>query len=218
MGSGIAQKMATEGFAVTLVDLDDEKVGRGMSVIEKDSDRWRAARHLRRARVAAILGRIPAPHASRTSPRWTWSSKRCSRTSTIKKDVFARLDEVCRPDTILATNTSSYAVTDLAAATTRPERVVGLHYFFHPAKNRLVEVVAGTGHQSHRLSARLAPSGSAGQDADRLERLLRLHRQPLLPALADRSRAHRSKRAARTRRRSTKPRSRRSASAWDRSS
>ena len=61
----------------------------------------------------------------------------------IKKDVFARLDRVCRADAILATNTSSYSVTDLAAATTRPERVIGLHYFYHPAKNRLVEVVAG---------------------------------------------------------------------------
>src|SRR4030095_12893223 len=61
----------------------------------------------------------------------------------VKKNVFARLDASCRPDAILATNTSSFSVTELAAATTRPERVVGLHYFYHPAKNRLVEVVAG---------------------------------------------------------------------------
>jgi enoyl-CoA hydratase/3-hydroxyacyl-CoA dehydrogenase len=75
----------------------------------------------------------------------------------IKKSVFRRLDEVCRPDAILATNTSSYAVTALAAATTRPERVVGLHYFYHPAKNRLVEVVSGaaTDPAAHRRAWRL---------------------------------------------------------------
>src|SRR5207247_2922203 len=61
----------------------------------------------------------------------------------IKQDVFRRLEAVCRPDAILATNTSSYLVTDIASAAASPGRVIGLHYFFHPAKNRLVEVVAG---------------------------------------------------------------------------
>jgi enoyl-CoA hydratase/3-hydroxyacyl-CoA dehydrogenase len=61
----------------------------------------------------------------------------------LKQDVFTRLEGVCRPDTILATNTSSYLVSDIASAVKTPGRVLGLHYFFHPAKNRLVEVVAG---------------------------------------------------------------------------
>ena len=65
----------------------------------------------------------------------------------VKSDVFRRLDEVCRPDAILATNTSSVLGHRTGARTTRqPERVLGLHYFFHPAKNRLVEVVPGEGH------------------------------------------------------------------------
>ena len=64
-----------------------------------------------------------------------------------------RLDEVCRPDAILATNTSSFSVTELAAQTTRPERVLGLHYFFHPAKNRLVEVVPGKRHRPRSCCA-----------------------------------------------------------------
>ena len=62
----------------------------------------------------------------------------------LKQDVFRRLEAVCRPDAILATNTSSYLVSQIAEATRHPERVIGLHYFFHPAKNRLVEVIAGT--------------------------------------------------------------------------
>ena len=158
MGSGIAQKMATEGFSVTLVDLDDEKVARGLSIIDKtlndgvERGIFTAAERRRDPRAAS-----PARRASRISPTSIWWSRRSSRISTIKKSVFRRLDEVCRPDAILATNTSSYAVTELAAATTRPERVVGLHYFYHPAKNRLVEVVSGqaTDPAAHRRAWRL---------------------------------------------------------------
>src|SRR6202008_3087270 len=69
----------------------------------------------------------------------------------IKKEVFRRLDRVCKSDAILATNTSSYSVTELAQATSRPERVLGLHYFFHPAKNRLVEVVPGKATDANHL-------------------------------------------------------------------
>ena len=67
----------------------------------------------------------------------------------VKRDLFARLGSVCRSDAILATNTSSFLVRQSAEVTAHPERVIGLHYFFHPAKNRLVEVVA---------------SGSSGRD------------------------------------------------------
>src|SRR6266480_4456565 len=56
---------------------------------------------------------------------------------------YTTLFPICRPDAILATNTSSYLVSDIASAVKTPERVLGLHYFFHPAKNRLVEVISG---------------------------------------------------------------------------
>ena len=59
----------------------------------------------------------------------------------VKQEVFKQLAAVCRKDTIFATNTSSFLVADLAVVTDGPERVIGLHYFFHPAKNRLVEVI-----------------------------------------------------------------------------
>src|SRR5262249_6535416 len=89
----------------------------------------------------------------------------------LKKDVFRRLEAVCRPDTILATNTSSYLVSDIASAVARPERVIGLHYFFHPAKNRLVEVVAGKAsdhdvvHQAWMLQEQLGKIPIASADA-----------------------------------------------------
>ena len=186
MGSGIAQKMATEGFAVTLVDLDDDKVARGLSIIKKTLEDGVARGIFAAADVSAILGRVSGTSRFDDLAGVDLVVEAVFENLEIKKDVFRRLDEVCRPDTILATNTSSYAVTDLAAATKYPERVIGLHYFYHPAKNRLVEVVAGRATDAAAVRRAWRAAGSPGQDAHRLERLVRVHRQPVLPAMADR--------------------------------
>src|SRR5699024_5091140 len=58
-----------------------------------------------------------------------------------KSDVLAKLDEICSPKTVLSSNTSSFYIRDLATATNRPDRFIGMHYFFHPAKNRLLEII-----------------------------------------------------------------------------
>jgi enoyl-CoA hydratase/3-hydroxyacyl-CoA dehydrogenase len=143
MGSGIAQKMATEGFTVTLVDLDDEKAARGRQIIEQTLADGVQRKIFRPEEVAAILARITTSSRFEDLGNVDLVVEAVFEDFEIKKAVFARLDAVCTPDAVLATNTSSYSVTDLAAATRRPERVIGLHYFYHPAKNRLVEVVGG---------------------------------------------------------------------------
>jgi enoyl-CoA hydratase / 3-hydroxyacyl-CoA dehydrogenase len=143
MGSGIAQKMASEGFSVTLVDLDDHKVARGLGIIDKTLQDGVQRAIFKAEDVAAIRARLRGTSRFVDLADTDLVVEAVFEDLAIKKSVFQRLDEVCRPDAILATNTSSYSVTELAAATTRPERVVGLHYFYHPAKNRLVEVVAG---------------------------------------------------------------------------
>lgn len=151
MGSGIAQKMATEGFRVLLVDLDDEKAARGRRIIEQTLADGVQRRIFRPEQVEAILGRVTATSRFEDLAAADLVVEAVFEDFEIKKRVFARLDDVCRPDAILATNTSSYSVTELAAATKRPERVIGLHYFFHPAKNRLVEVVGGKASDRHVL-------------------------------------------------------------------
>jgi enoyl-CoA hydratase / 3-hydroxyacyl-CoA dehydrogenase len=143
MGSGIAQKMATEGFRVTLVDLDDGKVARGLGIVEKTLNDGVQRGIFAAPDVSAILQRITGTSRFEDLGDVDLVVEAVFEDLEIKKSVFRRLDQVCRADAILATNTSSYSVTELAGATTRPERVVGLHYFYHPAKNRLVEVVAG---------------------------------------------------------------------------
>jgi enoyl-CoA hydratase / 3-hydroxyacyl-CoA dehydrogenase len=145
MGSGIAQKIATEGLPVVLVDLDDEKVARGMGIIQETLAKGVERGIFRPEKVEQILANV------RGTSDWTELGEvdlvieAVFEDLGVKQQVFQRLGEVTKPSCILGTNTSSFLVKDVAAVTPHPERVVGLHYFYHPAMNRLVEVI---GHES----------------------------------------------------------------------
>jgi enoyl-CoA hydratase/3-hydroxyacyl-CoA dehydrogenase len=143
MGSGIAQKMATEGFDVVLVDQDDEKVARGVGIIERTLKEAVERRIMRPEKTAAIRERIHGTSRFDDLRDADLVVEAVFEDRDLKRTVFERLEAICRPDAILATNTSSYLVSDIASAVTTPGRVLGLHYFFHPAKNRLVEVIPG---------------------------------------------------------------------------
>ncbi len=144
MGSGIAQKIATEGLPVVLVDVDMATVNRGMQRIRTLLNEGVQRRIFTPAQVEQILGRI---HPTSELP----ACKDCElvieavfEDLDLKRDLLRKLDVICRPDTRLATNTSSFFVRDVADATRRPDRVLGMHFFYHPAKNRLVELIGGT--------------------------------------------------------------------------
>jgi enoyl-CoA hydratase/3-hydroxyacyl-CoA dehydrogenase len=143
MGSGIAQKMATEGFSVVLVDLDDGRVAKGLAGIERTLRQGVERKLFTDEQVGAALGRVQGTSDWSALADVDLVVEAVFEDEAVKRNVLARLDRGCRADAILGTNTSSLSVTDLAAATRRPERVIGLHYFYHPAKNRLVEVVPG---------------------------------------------------------------------------
>lgn len=143
MGSGIAQKAAAEGFPVVLVDLDDEKVARGLSIVERSLAEAVERKIHRPEESAAIRGRITGTADWSRLSSVDLAVEAVFEDLQVKRRVFARLEEVCPPEAILATNTSSFLVSDLAREMKRPERMLGLHYFYHPAKNRLVEVIAG---------------------------------------------------------------------------
>jgi enoyl-CoA hydratase/3-hydroxyacyl-CoA dehydrogenase len=143
MGSGIAQKMATEGFAVVLADVDDHHVARGLGIIDAMLAQGVERRVLTNDAARDIRGRIRGTSHLEDLAGATLVVEAVFEDLQVKKDVFARLDGICRSDAILATNTSSFTVSEIAAVAASPARVLGLHYFFHPAKNRLVEVIAG---------------------------------------------------------------------------
>ena len=143
MGSGIAQKAATEGFPVILVDLDDAKVARGLSIIDKTLTDGVERKIFRADDAKAIRERITGTADWSKLAGADLVVEAVFEDFDVKKQVLEKLESVCRPDAIVATNTSSFLVTDLAKGMAHPERMIGLHYFYHPAKNRLVEVIPG---------------------------------------------------------------------------
>jgi len=143
MGSGIAQKIATEGFPVILVDLDQAAVDRGMDRIRTLLGEAVERRIFRADQVEAIQDRIRPSTSFEDCADCEMVIEAVFEDLEVKKKLFVQLDEICEPHTRLGTNTSSFYVKDLADAISRPDRVVGMHFFYHPAKNRLVEIIPG---------------------------------------------------------------------------
>lgn len=163
MGSGIAQKIATEGLPVILVDLDDEKVQRGMQIIKTTLDQGVQRKLFRPEQVAKILEGIEGTSDWSNLERADLVIEAVFEDLEVKKKVFQRLGEVTRPTAILGTNTSSFYVKDLCEVTTHPERLVGLHYFYHPAKNRLVEVIGHAGSAPEAVQAAWSAQEAIGK-------------------------------------------------------
>ena len=163
MGSGIAQKIATEGYPVILVDVDDERVARGVGIIKSVLQQGVERRLFKPDQVEAILGRVHGTSDWDELSAADLVIEAVFEDLDVKRDVFRRLGAVCRTDAILGTNTSSFYVKDLAGVTSHPERVLGLHYFFHPAKNRLVEVIGHAGTDPAAFDAAWAVQEAIGK-------------------------------------------------------
>tara|TARA_B100000767_G_scaffold268242_1_gene288197 strand:- start:3428 stop:5512 length:2085 start_codon:yes stop_codon:yes gene_type:complete len=144
MGSGIAQKTAQEEFDVQMVDREAQWVERGQSIIANFLSEAVERRIFSPQQVEDIQGRITGVIGTENTAHDTdLVIEAVFEDFDIKTEVFNALNKACGDKTILASNTSSLSVNDLAAASGRPDRFVGLHFFYHPAKNRLVEVIPG---------------------------------------------------------------------------
>jgi len=141
MGSGIAQKMAQEGLNVVMVDIKDEFVQRGLDTIKGLLAEGVERKIFNPEQVEATLGRIMGTTDFGAVADADLVVEAVFEDKQVKADLFNNLDQICSKKTILATNTSSFFVREFAEKTSRPDRFVGLHYFFHPAKNRLLEVI-----------------------------------------------------------------------------
>jgi enoyl-CoA hydratase / 3-hydroxyacyl-CoA dehydrogenase len=143
MGAGIAQKYATEGFDVVVVDLDAASVARGRERVMATLTEGVARKIFTPEKRDQILARMTFTADRDQLKGAALVVEAIFEDKKVKQDLFADLDARLGPDTILATNTSSFYVDDVAAPCKHKGRVLGLHYFYHPAKNRLVEVIAG---------------------------------------------------------------------------
>jgi 3-hydroxybutyryl-CoA dehydrogenase len=144
MGNGIGQVAAASGFDVTLVDVSQAALGRGLGRIEKSLGRLVKAGKLSEDEAAATRGRIAVSTDLDTAgAQADHVIESIIEDIDAKRDVFRRLDEVCRDEVVLASNTSQFAISKIASATGRPDRVIGTHWFNPPPVMRLIEVVRG---------------------------------------------------------------------------
>ena len=144
MGNGIAQVFAQNEFEVRLIDVNEASLERGMSTISKNLDRMIAKGLLQDSDKKAALNKIQT--FTELKEAVTDSSlvvEAASERLDIKLGIFEELDRLCPPETILATNTSSISITQIAAATNRPDKVIGMHFMNPVPIMKLVEVIRG---------------------------------------------------------------------------
>ena len=141
MGAGIAQVCVQAGLATLACEVSEELAGRGRSTIERYLGRAVEKERLTSEDREAALARLETTTSLEDLAACELVIEAAVEELEVKQDVFARLDRIVDPGAILATNTSALSVTEIAAATTRPERVVGLHFFNPAPVLPLVEVV-----------------------------------------------------------------------------
>ncbi len=163
MGSGIAQKTAQSGLEVILMDLEQEYVDRGLGGISKMLNKGVERGIFREGEPEKILGRIKGTTQHADLADCDLIVEAIFENLEVKRGLFAELEKHVRDDTVLATNTSSFKVEALAEGAAHPERIIGLHYFFHPAQNRLLEVIPGPKTSPVALETAWAFSESTGK-------------------------------------------------------
>ncbi|MDW7650413.1 MAG: 3-hydroxybutyryl-CoA dehydrogenase [Bacillota bacterium] len=143
MGGGIAQVCAQAGYQVVVRDIKDEFIERGMSVIEKNLSRNVEKGRMTEEEKAAVLGRFSTTLSLEDGKDVDLVIEAIVEDVKIKNETFAALDRICPPHAILASNTSSLPITQIAAATNRPEKVIGMHFMNPVPVMKLVEVIRG---------------------------------------------------------------------------
>ena len=144
MGNGIAHVFAQNGFKVCLIDISDKALSKGMATITKNLDRMVAKEKISEADKQDTLGNLT------TSTQLEQGVKSvdlvieaATENLELKLKIFKQLDAACSQETILATNTSSISITQIAAATNRPDKVIGMHFMNPVPIMKLVEIIRG---------------------------------------------------------------------------
>jgi len=144
MGNGIAHTFAQKGFTVKLIDVKEENIERGMATIASNLDRMLAKGTITDAdRIATIANLITYTDLKDGVTGADLVVEAATENVTLKLDIFRKLNEFCSNETILATNTSSISITQIAAVVNHPERVIGMHFMNPVPLMKLVEIIRG---------------------------------------------------------------------------
>ena len=143
MGNGIAQACAVSGIRVIMVDIAQSAVDKGLATIAKSLDRLLQKEKITEADIAAALGRIQGSTSYDDLKGAQLVIEAATENHELKNKILKQLDGLLAPEAIVATNTSSISITQLAAATQRPDRFVGMHFFNPVPMMALVEIIRG---------------------------------------------------------------------------
>ncbi len=144
MGNGIAHVFAQHGFSVSLVDISDKALEKALATISKNLDRQVTKGALTEAEKASTLANIKTfTKLEEGAKNADLVVEAASENVKIKLDIFKQLDEICPANTILASNTSSISITQIAAVTKRADKVIGMHFMNPVPVMKLIEVIRG---------------------------------------------------------------------------
>ena len=143
MGSGIAQACAVVGLSVTMIDVDEAAVARGRNAVSSSLDRLVKKEKLSAADKEAALNCIDGTTDYGALRKCDFVIEAATENEAVKVKILEQIDEFANPEATVATNTSSISITKLAAATTRPQRLIGMHFFNPVPMMALVELIRG---------------------------------------------------------------------------
>ncbi len=145
MGAGIAQTCSQAGYRVTMMDLTDELVKGGFGRIRTPLERRVQKGKMSQDEVEKIIGGITGTTSLEEAAKAAdFVIEAVFEEMGVKKEVYGKMDEICRPEVVFASNTSSLSITEMAAATSRPDRFLGMHFFNPAPVMRLIELIKGS--------------------------------------------------------------------------
>jgi len=153
MGSGIAQAVAAAGFPVSIRDIEDRFIEKGLATIKFHLDRAVEKEKIDAKEAKATMGRIKGTTDLKdAAAEVDLVIEAVLEDMRVKKEVFAELDAICKPNAVLASNTSGLSITEIASATNRPDKVLGVHFFNPAPVMQLVELIRGYLTSDHTLA------------------------------------------------------------------
>ena len=164
MGSGIAQVAATAGYQVTMRDINDEALGKGMKSIEKSLAKFVEKGKVSEDTAKSALANLKTTQEMSDAADADLVVEAVFEKIELKQEVFKALDEITGPDCILATNTSAISITNIASVTSRPEKVVGTHFFSPVPMMKLCELIYGLQTATETMDAVVAWAQDIGKE------------------------------------------------------
>ncbi|MBC7248044.1 MAG: 3-hydroxyacyl-CoA dehydrogenase [Actinobacteria bacterium] len=164
MGNGIAQVSACAGYRVTMCDVSDERLRAGMEAVRSSLDRLLAKERVTGEQYEAAFANLAVTTEMEDARDADLVIEAVPEEPALKKEVFSRLDRICPPHALLCSNTSAIPISSLASATSRPDRVAGVHFFGPVPLMRLVEIIRGVLTSDETMRAADAWARSLGKE------------------------------------------------------